>query len=88
MRFIWFVCLLACIFTSKGSYCARKGFTWSCCGAMKYNSVCTAPRVHPTYLFSSSFWFTSKVIGLILTSRRPTLMLNVKMKMIVSATFG
>ena len=30
-------------------FCNRDGRVWSCCGACKEDSECTAPRMHPTY---------------------------------------
>jgi hypothetical protein len=30
-------------------YCNRDGRVWSCCGACKEHSDCTAPATHPTY---------------------------------------
>ncbi|MCB9564660.1 MAG: hypothetical protein H6708_30105 [Kofleriaceae bacterium] len=30
-------------------YCNRGGAVWSCCGACKEHSECTAPAMHPTY---------------------------------------
>ena len=32
-----------------GFYCARDCSIWSCCGAGKKDSECSAPRTHPTY---------------------------------------
>ncbi len=29
-------------------YCNRDGQCWSCCGAAKEDSDCTAPEMHPT----------------------------------------
>lgn len=29
-------------------FCNRDGRCWSCCGAAKEDSVCTAPALHPT----------------------------------------
>lgn len=31
------------------TYCNRDGHVWSCCGACKEASECTAPRRHPTH---------------------------------------
>lgn len=30
-------------------YCNRDGRVWSCCGACKEHSDCTAPATHPTF---------------------------------------
>lgn len=30
-------------------YCNRGGRVWSCCGACKKSSECSAPNTHPTY---------------------------------------
>lgn len=30
-------------------YCNRDGWVWSCCGACKEESDCSAPATHPTY---------------------------------------
>jgi hypothetical protein len=30
-------------------YCNRDGWVWSCCGACKQQSECSAPNMHPTY---------------------------------------
>lgn len=30
-------------------FCNRDGHVWSCCGACKKDSDCSAPNTHPTY---------------------------------------
>ena len=30
-------------------YCTRDGFCWSCCGASKEDSECSAAKMHPTH---------------------------------------
>jgi hypothetical protein len=38
-----------CRCVEGGMYCNRDGRCWSCCGACKQDSECTAPEMHPTY---------------------------------------
>lgn len=37
-----------CRCVEGGLYCNRDGSCWSCCGACKEDSDCTAPEMHPT----------------------------------------
>lgn len=38
-----------CMCVMGGNYCNRDGKVWSCCGACKEKSECSAPRLHPTH---------------------------------------
>jgi hypothetical protein len=38
-----------CRCTIANPYCNRDGHVWSCCGACKEDSECSAPHMHPTY---------------------------------------
>lgn len=38
-----------CWCAMAGGYCNRGGWVWSCCGACKEDSECSAPRMHPTH---------------------------------------
>ena len=38
-----------CRCVEAGFYCNRDGSCWSCCGACKQGSECTAPEQHPTH---------------------------------------
>jgi hypothetical protein len=38
-----------CRCTWVNPYCNRDGWVWSCCGACKEKSDCSAPHKHPTY---------------------------------------
>jgi hypothetical protein len=39
-------------------YCNRDGGCWTCCGAAKEDSECTAPETHPTNPSHPIFWQT------------------------------
>ncbi len=44
-----------CMCVMGQRYCNRDGSVWSCCGACKEDSECTAPRTHPTYWDHAKF---------------------------------
>jgi len=41
-------------------YCNRDGYVWSCCGACKEDSECSAPKAHPTHWSHPKFSSTVK----------------------------
>lgn len=38
-----------CRCVEGGLHCNRDGWVWSCCGACKHESECSAPNLHPTH---------------------------------------
>lgn len=38
-----------CMCGAYGRHCNRDGHVWSCCGACREDTECTAPELHPTH---------------------------------------